>query len=156
MCEIMLMNVVLDNGTVSLMRYFGDLSDVANRILAHGAKGEIPLMDLPQAQSVSSDCKQYKLNITDSNYLELCDTFGIRSQRVSLRRIICWFMDNEKYVDFQWEPCVDVKSNEHQQVIALINDIDTKLYKLYKLIKADSILELKSVIDKIKKEIWDV
>lgn len=151
----MIVNISIDDFTAEIMMHFGTISDVTNKILALGADGSIPLMDLPSVAIEKSACKQYKINITDENYLGLCETYGTKSTRISLRRIIYWFIENEQYDAFGWIPAAPVLPN-NQRIVDLLGEIESRLYTLYKLLNNNKhALAIKNEIQKIKQEVWD-
>lgn len=152
----MIVNVLIDDGTAGLMEYYGNISTVVNRILQHGALGEIPLMDLPSVPLPDHNVKQYKVNVTEPNYLQLCEIYGTKSSRISLRRIIYWFMDNEKYIDFKWEADQVFVDKANLEIVELLAEIEAKLYKLYKLMPNNERLKtVNAEINTIKMEVWD-
>lgn len=152
----MIINLLIDDGTADLIRYYGSIPQVVNRILQHGAVGEIPLMDLPSVKLPDHNVKQYKVNVTDANYLQLCEIYGTKSARISLRRIVYWFMENEKYIEFNWEADSYFDKSKNQELIELVGEIESKLYRLYKLTGNDPHARIiKNELNAIKNEVWD-
>lgn len=152
----MVVNISLDDFTVAIMEHYGSISQVTDRILKLGANGSIPLIDLPSVEIPKSSCKQYKINIVDENYLSLCETYGIKSTRISLRRIIYWFIENEQYELFEWKPETNRVSPDNQRIMDLTGEIEAKLYSLYKLLNNNKhAIVIKNEIQKIKQEVWD-
>lgn len=152
----MLITISLDDFTANIMQHYGSISDVTNRILQLGSEGAIPLMDLPPVAIPKSSCKQYKVNVTDENYIGLCETYGTKSMRISLRRIVYWFIENEQYEIFNWEPATNTILPDNQRIVDLIGEIEPKLYTLFKLLnKSKRIAIIKNELQEIKKEVWD-
>ena len=151
----MIINLLIDEPTAKIMQYYGDISEVVNKILEHGARGDIPLMDLPPAPQPLPGTKQYKINVTDLNYLKLCDIYGTKSQRISLRRIVYWFMDNEKYIDFEWTSDKSNYDEGKQELLNVLAEVESSLYKLYKITRSKHALIIKSEMDLLRNEVWD-
>ena len=152
----MIINILLDDATAGILQYYGDVSDVVNRILYHGAIGDIPLMDLPPAPLPGHGAKQYKINVTDKNYLELCDIYGTKSSRISLRRIIYAFVDNEKYVDLAWESNKTFVKTDKEELLTLIGELEAKLFRLYKMLKNNPhVKNIKTELAEISNEVWN-
>jgi hypothetical protein len=76
--------------------------------------------------------------------------------RISLRRIVYWFIENEQYELFNWEPATNTILPDNQRIIDLIGEIEPKLYTLFKLLnKSKRVATIKNELQEIKKEVWD-
>lgn len=149
----MVINLFLDENTAQIAQYYGDLSDVVNKILHHGALGEIPIMDLPTVPS--SPTKQYKVNVTDEDYIKLCELYGTKSSRISLRRIVYWFFETEKYIELEWTSDAVLRKKDDVAILELLTDIECKLYKLYKLTGNIRTKTIKNEMDSLRSEVWN-
>lgn len=152
----MVVNVYLDNDIVNMIEYYGSIDDVVNRILDHGTYGDIELIDLPAVEMPKINGKQYKVNVTNQTYIELCELYTTKSSRISLRRIIYWFMYNEKYIEFNWQSENKFINKSHEKIISIVGEIEPLLYKLYKLLDDNGkIAALKDLLNEIKQEVWN-
>lgn len=98
----MTINIHLHKEIVNSLRCFGDLSTVVNRILQAGADGLIDIMD-KDACPDKEGCEHCRIDVTESNYLELYTTYGPKNRRISLRRLLYWFVENEIYDELGWQ-----------------------------------------------------
>lgn len=121
----MYVSIYLHKPVVEILKCYGELSDVINRILSLADEGIIELWDKPAAPP-RDGASRYDVNITNESYLNLLDVNGVTNSRLSLRRILYWFVENELYNEFGWK---------------IVNPyIDTN--KLKQLKKVDKCLEL--------------
>lgn len=98
----MTINIHLHKEIADSLRCFGDLSTVVNRILQAGANGLIDIMD-KDACPDKEGCEHCRIEITEPNYLELYTTYGPKNRRISLRRLLYWFVENEIYDELGWQ-----------------------------------------------------
>ena len=98
----MTINIHLHKEIADSLRCFGDLSTVVNRILQAGADGLIDIMD-KDACPDKDGCEHCRIDITEPNYLELYKTYGPKNRRISLRRLLYWFVENEIYDELGWQ-----------------------------------------------------
>ena len=111
---------------------FGDIDSVVNNVLSSG----IDVMRKPTAIIDANNCVHRYVNVTDQDYLDLLNQFGMHSNIVSLSRLLEWFVDNEIYEQLGWQ----VKDNQHK--IEMVDgeldfmDIETRLIRIkIKLVK---------------------
>lgn len=123
----MILSVYLHDEIANVLKSFGEISDVVNKMLDDIINNNYDLMDKPNAPS-REKAKRFQLNVLQEDYLQLLSTFSINSPRISLRRIIYWFVENEIYNDLQWEQCNYYKN---------INI--TKILKFIEIVKSDTI-----------------
>lgn len=128
----MLMSVYLHPPIANLLRCFGDLDTVVNKILQEGEAGNIQLENLEPCQD-RVGASRYDINITNEYYLALLDTYPQNSAKISLRRILYSFVENEIYEELGW-------SATHEY-------IDTKRKKL-----RNKIIRIKSDVSKLQKD----
>lgn len=99
----MKLSIYLHKDRVDILRTFGDnLSDVINKILDESDNGAFDIEDKPECESRAGACR-YDIRITNENYVNMLKSFGVKSKRISLRRLVYWFVDNEIYNDIGWE-----------------------------------------------------
>lgn len=98
----MIMSVYLHQYVVNTLTLFGDLSDVANNILQAGADGKIEILDRPPC--INRDgCGRYNVDITQQDYLELLQCYPMNSPKISIRRLLYWFVDFAVYEQLGWK-----------------------------------------------------
>ena len=99
----MKLSIYLHKDRVDILRTFGDsLSDVINKILDESDNGAFDIEDKPECESRTGACR-YDIRITNENYINMLKSFGVKSKRISLRRLVYWFVDNEIYNDIGWD-----------------------------------------------------
>lgn len=83
---------------------FGPLEHIVNKVIQAGTDGLIPLENLPATPPRSCHtCRQVHVCVDNPVYEELIATHGARSPRVSLRRILYDFVDNERWTELGWK-----------------------------------------------------
>lgn len=98
----MIQKIYLHRPIVAVLKCYGELDEVINRVLSEAANGKFDIMDKPAAPP-RQGAGVYAINITEPNYLELIKVYSIYSPKVSLRRILYWFVENEIYNELDWE-----------------------------------------------------
>jgi hypothetical protein len=88
---------------VDILHCYGELSDVINSILEEAAAGSFDCMNKPPCPG-REGAGRYDIDVTEPMYLELLSTYGPFSSKISLRRLIYWFVENEMYNELGWEP----------------------------------------------------
>lgn len=110
----MTVSVYLHDEILSLLKCFGDIDNVVNKILDAGSAGEITIMDKPAAPD-RSGAKRIDVNIYNEEYLSLMRQFGAKSPRCSLRRLLYWFVEDEVYTLLDWDMKNDYVSEQEQK-----------------------------------------
>ena len=128
----MFLSIYLSNTVKDILTCYGNLDYVVNEILKAGSNGLISIMDKPKAPE-KKDGTYYNINILDEDYIELIKIYGTKSPRISLRRLLYWFVDNEMYAELGWEGKQEYKDSNDEKALALLSDIKLCLYKLEKL-----------------------
>ena len=145
----MVISIYLHKEIANTLKTFGTLEEVVNKILIAGAEGNYDITDKPNCVS-REGARRYEINITEPEYLELLKTFPINSSRISLRRLLYWFVENEIYVDLNWIP-VNNYINEGKIVInKIIRNIETNLFKLNKHLQDNLQNECQEIINLLK------
>lgn len=125
----MICSIYLHNEIAEILKSFGELSEVVNKILQEGANGSFDFMDKPNIQS-RDGAKRYEINVQQEDYLNLLKCFPINSPKISLRRLLYWFVENEIYVDLNWKQCNYYKNIKTQKIIKIIEIIKSDVTKL--------------------------
>lgn len=108
-------SIYLHSEIVDILKCYGTLEDVVNRILEEAAKGYFDVMDKPACPS-REGAGRYDINIVEPNYLELLSVYSPFSPKISVRRLIYWFVENEIYADLGWEPTNEFE-NRHAKLL---------------------------------------
>ena len=99
----MIVSVYIERYLMDVMECYGTVEEVINRMLDEADKGNFDVFDKPSAGSRTEDCVRIDVNITNESYLELLNSFPSNSPRISLRRYVHWFINNEMHHLLGWE-----------------------------------------------------
>ena len=148
--------IYLEKRVIDVLNCYGRLNDVVNRILEEGAVGNIDVMDKPTCPPKQNG-QHYSIDVTEENYLGLYNTWGPKSSRISLRRLLYWFVDNEIYNELGWEGVETFKSSEYDKSIKLIGDIKMLLFRLEKECCCchEQISVIRENLNEMERTIWD-
>lgn len=97
----MKLSVYLHEEYIFVLKTFGDLSTVSNKILDYCYSNDIDIQSIPNA--IPRDgAKRTEIEVTNEEYLE---DYGMspNSPRFSLRKILYWFVDNSIYEELGWK-----------------------------------------------------
>ena len=95
-------SIYLHKPIADTLKCYGDLSEITNKILSLGEQGLIILTDKPNVPD-RQGATRYDIEVTNESYLSLVKSYPINSCRVSLRRLLYWFVENELYNEFGWK-----------------------------------------------------
>lgn len=148
----MKIKVCIDKDVYERLISFGDISDVINRILAEGEAGNIQIFDLPATPLANPS--RYVVDITNTYYLELYATYGPTCTRISLKRIIQYFVDIEGYNLCGWTIADNIEQLELERRVCLLRAISSlqKLRECYPYYQQDSKQYIDEVCERLKNE----
>lgn len=95
-------SIYLHRPIIDTLRCYGEPSDVINKILEEAAVGKFDLMNKPPCPG-RDGAGRYDIDITEPNYLELLEMYSPLSPKISIRRLIYWFVENEMYNELGWK-----------------------------------------------------
>lgn len=128
-------SVYLHNDIIDTLKMYGDLDDVINLILDAASEGKLEIENKPVCRE-REGARRLNVNITNQDYLQLLETYGNRSNTISLRRLLYWFVENEIYNDLEWEPLrdyVDFNENKRRkQIDKCVNSLQKLMYLVSK------------------------
>ena len=97
----MIQSIYLHKEIANTLRCFGPLDEVVNRVLAAGAQGHFDVMDRPPCPGRETALR-YNIDITEPTYLAILQQYGPHSPRVSIRRLLYWFVEQQVYEELGW------------------------------------------------------
>lgn len=152
----MRMSIYLSNDVADILRCYGTIDDVVHRILVAGAEGLIDIMEKPTIAEKKGG-HYYKVNIKEPMYLELLELYGTKSSRISLRRLLYWFVENEIYEELGWEPQSGFITTNSDRSFDVLMELKQYVHKASKLMPEyyDQFNEIKQTLNKIEEEIWN-
>ncbi len=151
----MIMSIYLSDDVANVLRCYGTLNDVVNKILVAGAEGAIDIMQKPKITERKGG-HYYQIRIGEPNYLSLIDIYGASSSKISLRRLLYWFVENEVYQELSWEPCENyIDENINRGYDAIMN-LKQDIYKASRLLPTydDAFTTIRNIINEIEEELW--
>lgn len=93
-----------------LKLYCGSLQQAVDRILNEYDIGNIDIENKPTCRS-REGAGRYDVIVTNRSYLDMVELYGVKSKRISLRRLLYWFVEYEIYNELGWEPIIQDKNN---------------------------------------------
>lgn len=151
----MTLSVYLSNDVRDVLQCYGKIDDVVNRILVAGSQGLIDIMEKPPAPEKKGGT-YHQINIREPDYISLLETYGVKSSRISLRRLLYWFVDNEMYCELGWEPCENfVEQNKGKRYKSIV-ELKHALFnvRIHFPEYCNNIDEFRNFINEIEEEIW--
>lgn len=121
--------VYLHRQIIDILSMYGDLSDVVNKILSYVEEGEINIETLPSAPS-RDKAYQVTIDITNEYYLSLLTKYSIYSGKNSLRRLLYWFVENEKYDEYNFVKINDFVNSAIKKPLNHIKQAEEHITKL--------------------------
>ena len=125
----MIFSVYLHAPIAETLKCYGDLSEVTNKILSCAEQGIFDVVDMPHAPD-RSGASRYDIDVTSEFYISLVESFPPNSPRISLRRLLYWFVEQEMYDVLEWVPTFPYISKEKNKILKKIGGIESDLHKL--------------------------
>lgn len=122
----MLVKLYLDEQTAIVLRMFGTINDVVNRIIDEGMAGKFDMFDKPVAPP-RDDCSRYEVHINNEDYIQMMANYPEKSSKVSLRRLVTWFIDNAVYEELGWTISCDKRKRDN--LVKKLDDVMNTLQK---------------------------
>lgn len=148
MSQARTVSVYLDNYVLDGLTLFGPLSEVVDKVLTC-CISDVDVSELPKAPPITPETRRVNITVTNEEFLMLSDTYGATSKKVSLRRILYWFVDNAMYENYDCFEVNQSKDNRRFRYITRLNDFESFVDKLEKhYCSTDTCVELRSAINK--------
>lgn len=142
-------SVYLHRQIVDILRCYGTLDEVVNRILQEAANGNFDPMHKPPCPG-RDGAGRYDIDVTEPSYLELLSVYGPFSSKISLRRMIYWFVENEMYEEFGWEPVNEYCDMNKRTLNTKLSNALTELEKAKRYSSEFVIEQLSQLCNEIK------
>ena len=149
----MILSVYLHKDRADVLRTFGSLDEVVDRILSACDEGEFDIENKPECEP-RDGASRYNIKITNESYIDMLKNFGVKCKRISLRRLLYWFVDNEIYADLGWETVNDYIDSDSIKTNAIIDKLQDGLDKLMLNVKSfeqDTVIEIKNLLNNMRK-----
>lgn len=151
----MILSVYLSSEIKNILSCYGSLDEVVNKILMAGSQGLIDIMEKPPAPEKKGGT-YYRINIEEPDYISLIETYGAKSSRISLRRLLYWFVENEIYEELGWEPSEEFVEEKRNKKYEAITELKQALFKIRQYFPQydDHFEEFKNLLREIEDEVW--
>jgi len=125
---------------------------VANELVNAGMAGAFDFGELPSCPK-NGEVSRYDINITNEEFIELRTVCGAKSKKLSLRRVLYWFVDTEAWETLNLEAKSKLIQEKTIKYISRASNIAEELVKLTKEVPQElkpnvlnAIRELKEVL----------
>ena len=125
----MILSLYLHNDVTDVLKMYGNLNDVINKILDESSAGSFDVQNKPPCRN-RDGASRYNVDVKNEDYLSMLESFGIKSKQISLRRLIYWFVENEIYYDLGWEPVRDYIDKNDECINRYVVRIKNEMQKL--------------------------
>ena len=145
----MIFSVYLHKNVSEILMCYGELSEVVNRILSLAEEGVIDIVDMPRCQP-RVGATRYDIDITSEYYLSLAKTFPPNSSRISLRRLLYWFVESEVYDELGWTVKSQYDSDEKRRILRKLTTIKSDMAKLTRMLNMEEQVHANVISDYIE------
>lgn len=145
----MIFSIYLHKHIAETLQCYGDLSEVVNKILDASEQGIFDVVDMPKCES-REGATRYNINVTNQTYLSLVESFPPNSPRLSLRRLLYWFVEQEMYEVLEWEVVNVYVSGAKNKILKKIGGIESELLKLNRYLNYEEQECLNEIYVKLK------
>lgn len=145
----MIFSIYLHKHIAETLMCYGDLSDVVNRILEVSETGVFDVVDVPKCEPRDGATK-YFIDVTNETYLALVASFPTNSPRLSLRRLLYWFVEQEMYEVLEWETVNEYVSKDKERILKKLGGIQSDLSKLQKHLNCEEQEIAQEILQQLK------
>ena len=125
-------DVRLHEDYYNVLTQFGTLDQVVDKAINAIEAGGIDLDVVPACPPLTGTHK-YIVTVDNLFYDDLVQIYGSHSNRISMRRILYYIVDNELYRTLHWEPVQSVSPASKRS-----KRIDNLLYEMSKVINSET------------------
>lgn len=111
-----------------ILTQFGTLDEVVDKVISEVESGVINLDELPSCPELTGAHK-YIVTVDNPFYDDLVQIYGAHSNKISMRRILYYVVDNELYIQLGW-----TQKKAHNPTNKQTKRIDNVLFELSKII----------------------
>lgn len=149
----MIVSIYLERYAIDVMECYGTINDVVNRMLDAADGDTCDVFDKPSAGPRTIDSVRVDIDVTNDDYLQLMDTFPSNSPRISLRRYIHWFIDNEMPQFLGWEVVNEYRKKEKDKIKHLLSKAEASVKRAGTHLVQLGEFECEAIMQNILKEI---
>ena len=146
----MIFSIYLHKHIAETLMCYGSLSGVVNKILETSEQGIFDVVDMPKCES-REGATRYLINVTNETYLSLVEAFPPNSPRISLRRLLYWFVEQEMFDVLEWVPVAEYVSKDKEKILKKIGGIKSELSKLQRNLNYEEYEIVQDILEKLIK-----
>lgn len=145
----MKVSVYLHDEIRAILCCYGTLEEVVNKVLDAGSAGEFDVMNKPQIP-VRDGAHRFEVDVTNEEYLAILRSYPPNSSKVSLRRLLYWFVENEMYEALGWEVTNKYVDNRDKKRMKLAKRIRQDLEALLQVVDSSIYNQVQEITNFIK------
>lgn len=145
----MIFSLYLHDYVADTLKCYGTLDEVVNKILETSEQGIFDVMDMPKCEP-RDGASRYNINVTNEYYLTLVNAYSINSPRISLRRLLYWFVQYEMPETLSWVPVNDYKDKQSVKILKRIGGIRSEVQKLSNMLNENENNFAKAILAHLK------
>lgn len=119
------MRITVNRSTVQILKAFGDINTVTDKILDYCEASGNAFEDMPPV--MLEDPTKINIEVTNSTFLQLLSVYGSRNNKISLARVLEWFVTNEEYINLGWslnsKPVLKSNNKMRSKILKIKSDI---------------------------------
>lgn len=128
----MIFSVYIEKYILDIIKCYGTIDEVVNRML-DAANGEtFDVFDKPSIGTRDGSVR-CNINVINTDYINLARSMPPNSPRISLRRFIHWFIEEEMPLQLGWKVVRRYKQKERDKIRAIINNVEEEMAELSRL-----------------------
>lgn len=145
----MIFSVYLHDYVADTLKCYGKLDDVVNKILETSEQGIFDVIDMPKCEARDGAIR-YNIDITNEYYLSLVNVYSINSPRISIRRLLYWFINQEMPEVLGWSTINEYEDRTVCKIIKKLNFVKAELERVSLLLNKNEKNFLNAAIDNLK------
>lgn len=148
----MIKTVYLDGSTADLLRCYGTIEEVINKIVDAYMNGVLDIEQMDNAPP-RLDANKYTIDITNEDYEILSYSYSEKSKHISIRRMIYTFVNNDMFNVLGWQQVNKYVSSKNNIVNKKLNVVLNELISLKRLVSSpidNELMQIKNLINDIR------
>ena len=145
-------NLNISKDYYDILVRFGDINDVVDKVLKIAERGEIDIDSLPAAY-IRGDKKHVVVNIDSEWYEHMQALYGTTSPRISISRLLYYFIDNELYLDYNWQIVQNCDKRTSERLLNMRDDINKCITRLKTIVNSKQDYDK---LEQIRKDLDDI
>lgn len=145
----MIFSVYLHDYVADTLKCYGTLDEVVNKILETSEQGIFDVIDMPKCEP-RDGATRYNIDVTNEYYITLVNAYSINSPKISLRRILYWFVQQEMADVLGWVPSNEYKDRQKVKILKKLNAVRAELERISMLLTENENNFMKAILEHLK------